>query len=145
MNPAEKETTRLWPDHCIQGTWGAELIDELDKTHIDHIVEKGQDARVEMYSAFSDPFPTPAARSGLAQTLKDGGITHVYVVGLAQDYCCKYTAIDAAKEGFITYMVEEAVKGVDQSAWDAVKEETQKKSVRYIKLDGDEVERVKRL
>ncbi|KAF7441465.1 pyrazinamidase nicotinamidase [Pyrenophora tritici-repentis] len=82
-NPEETQETRLWPDHCIQGTKGAELLPELLVSKVDRIVEKGQDKRVEMYSAFADPFKSPCvAKSNLAETLRMAGITDVYVVGL---------------------------------------------------------------
>jgi nicotinamidase-related amidase len=110
----ETETTLLWPDHCVQGTKGAELVPELDVSKVDVIIEKGMDKRVEMYSAFSAPFRNPpVAQSRLTQVLKDAGATHVYVVGLALDYCVKFTAMDAAQEGFQTFVILSATAAVD--------------------------------
>ena len=145
-NPEEKQETRLWPDHCIQGTKGAELLPELHTTKVDHIVEKGQDKRVEMYSAFADPFKSPCvAKSGLAETLRKAGITDVYVVGLAADYCVRYTAIDAQKEGFKTWVVGEATKAVDPSSMEAVLKEYEQHGVKVISKDDAQMLKVKNL
>lgn len=145
-NPEEKQETRLWPDHCIQGTKGAELLPELHTVKVDHIVEKGQDKRVEMYSAFADPFKSPCvAKSGLAETLHKAGITDVYVVGLAADYCVKHTAIDAQKEGFKTWVVGEATRAVDPSAMDEVLKEYERHGVKVINKDDAQMLRVKNL
>lgn len=144
LNASESQTTRLWPDHCIQGTKGAELIPELDVAKVDHVVEKGQDPRVEMYSAFADPFRSPCvSRSGLAERLKEEGVTHCYVVGLAMDYCVRWTAVDAAKEGFETVIVNEGTKAVDPESWDEVAGKLKKEGVRMVTIDGEEVKMVK--
>ncbi|KAJ7607585.1 nicotinamidase [Roridomyces roridus] len=129
--------TRLWPVHCVQGTKGAELVAGLDvdmgKVEKDadwKIIEKGQDSRVEMYSAFYAPFDNlrqgpstiaPFARSALPDYLKERSVGTVYVVGLAADYCVKATAEDAAKEGYRTFIIEDATKAVDPSGWPGVK------------------------
>jgi len=144
LNPAETYETRLWPDHCIQNTAGAELIAELDRTRIDRIVEKGMKKEVEMYSAFYDPLVNPrVSDSGLAQVLKDSKISHVFVVGLAADYCVRATAIDAAKEGFVTFVVDEGTRAVDANEWEkTVKGELKDKGVRIVNVDGPEVEEI---
>jgi len=143
-NPEETQETRLWPDHCIQGTKGAELLPELLISKVDRIVEKGQDKRVEMYSAFADPFKSPCvAKSDLAETLRTAGITDVYVVGLAADYCVKYTALDAQKEGFKTWVVSDAVKAVDPSAMDDVHKEYAEIGVTVIGKGDAQIQKVK--
>jgi nicotinamidase-related amidase len=142
-NPAETYETRLWPDHCVQGTKGAELIHELDMSKIDKVVEKGQVKEVEMYSAFYDPLEKPrVSDSGLVGVLREKGVTDVYCVGLAFDYCVKCTAVDAAKEGFKTYVVGEGTRAVDPSVWEEVKGELKGKGVEVVNCDGDEVARV---
>ena len=121
-------------------------MSELDRSKLDHIIEKGRDARVEMYSAFAAPFSNPVmASSGLAEILKEASVTHVFVVGLAFDYCVKATAIDAAKEGFVTYVVQEGTRAVDpsQDAREAVQRAFDSHSVRLVGVDGPEVEEVK--
>ncbi|KAJ6264201.1 hypothetical protein Dda_0344 [Drechslerella dactyloides] len=116
--------TRLWPVHCVQHTPGAELILELSLTLVDEIVEKGTDARVEMYSCFHDPFEAPRVTdSGLEERLKELGVTHVYVVGLAMDYCVKFSAIDARRAGFEVFVVAEGTKAVDAGRWGVVERE----------------------
>jgi nicotinamidase-related amidase len=142
-NPAETYETRLWPDHCVQGTKGAELIHELDMSKIDKVVEKGQVKEVEMYSAFYDPLEKPRiSDSGLAGVLREKGVTDVYCVGLAFDYCVKCTAVDAAKEGFKTYIVREGTRSVDPATVGALEGELKNKGVEIVSLDGEEVARV---
>jgi nicotinamidase-related amidase len=145
-NPDETQETQLWPDHCVQSTKGAELLPELDVGKVDHIVEKGQDRRVEMYSAFADPFRSPCvAKSNLAKTLRDADVTDVYVVGLAADYCVKYTAIDSAKEGFTTWVVGEATKAVDPSSLGAVYGEYKTVGISVVGMDGEQIGKVRKL
>lgn len=147
-NSEEKEETLLWPDHCVQGTRGADLVPELDPSKLTHQVEKGQDPRVESYSAFGPPFRSPRiAESSLEETLQDAGITHVFCVGVAFDYCVKFTAIDAAQEGFVTYVIEAATKAVDQSeaGLEATRKELAAKGVSVISLDSKEIKMVQEL
>lgn len=128
----------------MQGTKGSELLPELDISQVDRIVEKGQDKRVEMYSAFADPFTNPCVvKSGLAKTLHDAGITDVYIVGLAADYCVKHTALDAQKEGFKTWVLGEATKAVDPSSMSDVYKEYKSAGVTVIGNDDASVQRVK--
>jgi nicotinamidase-related amidase len=142
-NASEKYETRLWPDHCIQNTKGAELIPELDMKKIDKVIEKGQVKEVEMYSAFYDPLEKPrVSDSGLAGVLKEKGVTDVFVAGLAFDYCVKCTAVDAAKEGFKTVVIAEGTKAVDPSRWDEVKEELKAQGVNVVGIDGEEIRKV---
>ncbi|KAK6341857.1 NAD(+) salvage pathway protein [Orbilia blumenaviensis] len=140
-NPSETYKTRLWPDHCIQGTKGAELVPELDQSLVDEIVEKGTDDRVEMYSCFHDPFEHPTVSdSGLVERLQKKDVTHVYVVGLAMDYCVKYSAIDAKKAGFEVYVVEEGTKAVDPSAWEEVRKELEGYGITMVRKGSSEME-----
>jgi len=142
-NPRESYETRLWPVHCVQGTPGAELVPELERGLIDRVVEKGTDARVEMYSAFYDPFTSPrVSDSGLRDELKGKGVTDVYVVGLAGDYCVKHTALDAAAEGFRTFVVEEGTRAVDADGWEECRREIEGRRVRVVSVRGPEVGRL---
>jgi nicotinamidase-related amidase len=128
----------------VQGTPGAELIPELDIKQVDNILEKGLRQEVEMYSAFYDPFLRPrCSDSGLADLLREKGITDVYVVGLAFDYCVKSTAVDAAREGFKTVIVQEGTRAVDEGNWESVVRELEVERVRVVKMDGEEVGRVR--
>lgn len=96
-----------------------------------------------MYSAFYDPFRV--SESGLGDLLKKEGVTHVFVVGLASDFCVKATAEHAVDEGYETYIVEEATKPVIPDAWEKCREGIIAKGVKMISVDGDEVARVKAL
>lgn len=146
LNPEETERTRLWPVHCVQGTRGAELLPEIDVSKLDHIVQKGQDKRVEMYSAFADPFKNPTVtRSDLGETLRNAGITDVYVVGLAADYCVNFTAIDSQKEGFKTWVVRDATKAVDPTSMEEVHNGYDSLGVSVIGKDDAQVQRVKEM
>ena len=94
-----------WPPHCVQGTPGAELHDALDRSLVDVIVDKGQDAATEGYSGFE--------ATGLADLLRERGVDHVTVVGLATDYCVKNTALDALRHGFGVTVDSNAVRAVE--------------------------------
>jgi nicotinamidase-related amidase len=136
LNPGESQETQLWPDHCVQGTKGSELLPELHIGKLHHIVEKGQDKRVEMYSAFADPFESPSVvQSGLADMLHSESVTDVYVVGLAADYCVKCTALDAQKRGFTTWVIGEATKAVDPTSLSKVHAEYEKAGVTVVEQD----------
>ncbi|KAL2157976.1 hypothetical protein VTH06DRAFT_4785 [Thermothelomyces fergusii] len=142
-NASESYATRLWPVHCVRATAGAALVPELDAGRLTHTVEKGTDARVEMYSAFYDPFTRPrVSDSGLAGLLRAHAVTHVYVVGLAADYCVRCTAEDAAREGFVAYVVEEATRAVDPAGWEACKREMEGAGVKVVGWEGPEVRRL---
>lgn len=119
QNPENKDesfTTTLWPDHCVAESRGARLISEIRQQYLNYRIYKGQDSRVECYSAFGPPFRNPMiASSDLDDFLKESGVTEVWVVGLAYDYCVKHTAIDAAEKGYHAVVVESATKAVDAS------------------------------
>ncbi|KAI5459086.1 nicotinamidase [Mariannaea sp. PMI_226] len=140
-DPSRSYTTTLWPIHCVQGTPGSELVPELDVSKIHHVIEKGQDARVEMYSAFRDPFSL--SDSGLAALLRTEEVTHVFVVGLATDYCVKATAEHAAEEGYSTFIIEEATRPVVPDKLDECKKGIESNGVKFTTMAGEEVARVK--
>lgn len=98
---------------------------------------------VEMYSAFYDPFKV--SDSGLAGRLRRNGVTDVFVVGLAADYCVKATAEHAVDEGFKTYIVEEGTKPVTPGKWDEVRAEIIKHGVKMVSTNSEEVAKVKAL
>jgi nicotinamidase/pyrazinamidase len=106
----------LWPVHCVQDSRGAELHPELDRTRIARIFPKGTDATIDSYSGFHD---NGRRRStGMGEWLKGQGVGTVYVVGLATDYCVKFTALDARKDGFDAFLVEDACRAVELEAGD---------------------------
>ncbi|BBE74522.1 bifunctional nicotinamidase/pyrazinamidase [Oharaeibacter diazotrophicus] len=104
-------TQVLWPDHCVQGTPGAELHAGLEVPHAQLVIRKGWNAGVDSYSAFREA--DRATRTGLAGYLRERGVERVFVVGLATDYCVGWTAIDARAAGFAAVVIEDACRGID--------------------------------
>jgi nicotinamidase/pyrazinamidase len=101
----------LWPDHCVQGTEDAALHKDLKLPHAQMVLRKGFNKGVDSYSAFEEADrKTP---TGLAGYLKQRGIKSVFVTGLATDFCVAWTAMDARRLGFETYVVEDATRGID--------------------------------
>ncbi|HEX8102456.1 MAG TPA: nicotinamidase [Solirubrobacteraceae bacterium] len=94
-----------WPDHCVQGTVGAELHDGLDRSRIEVVIDKGQDPATEGYSGFE--------ATDLDALLRERGIDAVTVVGLATDYCVRNTALDALRAGYAVRVERDAVRPVD--------------------------------
>lgn len=101
----------LWPDHCVEHTWGAELAPQLDKSHIAHVVPKGTDRRIDSYSGFFDNARRRA--TGLESLLRSRGVDEVHLMGLATDYCVLATALDAVELGFRTALLTEGTRGVE--------------------------------
>jgi len=104
----------LWPDHCVQGTPGAEFHPALDLRPVRFIVRKGFRAGMDSYSAFFENDRETA--TGLDGLLRGLGVTGVSVAGLATDFCVRATALDAVRLGYRTVLVEDACRGVDQPA-----------------------------
>ncbi|MDD0811172.1 bifunctional nicotinamidase/pyrazinamidase [Curvibacter sp. RS43] len=101
----------LWPDHCVQGTDDAALHKDLKVPQAQVILRKGFHKHVDSYSAFEEADRKTA--TGLAGYLKARGIKTVYVTGLATDFCVAWTALDARRLGFKTYVVEDACRAID--------------------------------
>ena len=104
-------TQVLWPDHCVQGTEGAELAPGLSIPHAQLVIRKGHNPKVDSYSAFLEA--DNKTRTGLDGYLKSRGIANVYVCGLATDFCVAWTALDARKLGFGAAVVEDLCRGID--------------------------------
>lgn len=100
-----------WPEHCIQGTPGAELHPQLDKHPIAAIFRKGEDPDIDSYSAFFDN--GHRAQTGLDGWLKARGISHLAVMGLATDYCVKFSVLDALRLGYQTQVITDGCRGVN--------------------------------
>lgn len=136
---AETKLQQLWPVHCVEDSPGADLIPEINADRFDLVVQKGRHSQVEMYSAFADAFgnidPSVIMQSvtvDITSELQAKGVTDVFVVGLAGDYCVKCTAIDAVKAGFRSWLIEEGTKCVAPAGWDAVKDELRTAGVSII-------------
>lgn len=106
----------LWPDHCVQGTAGAEFAPGLDTARIAKIIHKGMDPGIDSYSGFFDNGRRHA--TGLEDYLRSRGVDAIYVMGLATDYCVKFTALDGVALGFSTYLIEDGCRGVEVSSGD---------------------------
>jgi len=103
-------TQTLWPDHCVQGTWGCAFHDDLVVPARAMVVRKGHNRDVDSYSAFFEN--DRRSDTGLDEYLKKEGVKRVYVVGLAYDFCVKYTALDAKRLGYDAYVVRDCCAGV---------------------------------
>lgn len=101
----------LWPDHCIRDTHGAQLVAALDQERIHEVITKGTDRSVDSYSGFFDNGRRKA--TGLESLLKRHGVTGVCVMGLATDYCVRYTALDAVQLGLKTCLIQDGSRGVN--------------------------------
>jgi nicotinamidase/pyrazinamidase len=101
----------LWPDHCVQGSRGAEFRDDLQIPHAALVVRKGFRRAIDSYSAFYENDRTTP--TGLAGYLRERGLTRVFLAGLAFDFCVRYSAEDAHREGFEAIVVEDACRGID--------------------------------
>ena len=106
----------LWPDHCVQGSRGAEFHPVLDRSRVERVFRKGTDPGIDSYSTFFDNAHRKS--TGLGEYLKSEKVTDVYLLGLATDYCVKYSALDAAKLGFKTHVVIDGCRGVELNAGD---------------------------
>jgi nicotinamidase/pyrazinamidase len=101
----------LWPDHCVQGTPGAAFRSDLQIPHAELILRKGYHRAIDSYSAFyENDRKTP---TGLAGYLRERGFSRVFLSGLAFDFCVRFSAEDAAREGFKVVVIEDACRAID--------------------------------
>src|SRR5699024_3289199 len=113
-------TQVLWPDHCVQDSEGSDFHPDLLTSKSQLIIRKGFRKDIDSYSAlFENDNATP---TGLTGYLRDRGVNTLYVVGLATDFCVRWSVLDGMKEGFEMHVVEDAVKGIDldgsvEEAW----------------------------
>ena len=136
--PLEGARQILWPRHCVQGTPGAEFAPALDLHRVARVFHKGTDPNVDSYSAFFDNDYRRA--TGLGDFLRLQGVTDVYLLGLATDYCVKHTALDARKLGFHTFLIADACRGVDLAPGDVDKALEEMRRAGVVVLYSGEVE-----
>ncbi len=123
----------LWPVHCVQNSAGAAFLPGLDVGRVEKVFRKGTDPKIDSYSGFFDNGHRKA--TGLGEYLKSRGVTNVYVLGLATDYCVKFTALDARQLGFRTHLVEDASRGVNLKPGDV------RRAVEEMRAAGVEIVR----
>jgi nicotinamidase/pyrazinamidase len=122
----------LWPSHCVQGTRGAEFVAELDTQFIRHVVRKGTDPEIDSYSGFFDN--GHRKQTEMTTLLKEAGVEEVWVMGLATDYCVKFTVLDSIEQGFRTLLVVDGCRAVNLQPGDgaAAIEEMRRSGVRVV-------------
>jgi nicotinamidase/pyrazinamidase len=137
VSNARSEGEVLWPDHCVQGSKGAEFHSDLVVDPTDIVVRKGTDPHVDSYSAFADNNHTKL--TGLYDILDKTGITDVYVCGIATDYCVNFTCQDAVnrKDGksnvYTTHLIVDACRGVSVDTSNSAIESLTSKNVKILK------------
>ncbi|MCH7413911.1 bifunctional nicotinamidase/pyrazinamidase [Belliella sp. R4-6] len=109
----------LWPIHCVQGSFGAEFHSDLKRDKWKAIFQKGMNPKVDSYSGFFDN--NRQGDTGLGKFLKDSGVDEVFVCGLAEDYCVKFTVLDGISEGFKTHLILDATRAVNLKEGDFAK------------------------
>lgn len=101
----------LWPDHCVQGTFGAKFHKDLHIPGAQLVIRKGFHKEIDSYSAFvENDRKTP---TGLGGYFRERGFKRIFITGLATDFCVQYTALDAVGQGFKVFVIEEACRGID--------------------------------
>lgn len=120
----------LWPDHCVQGSSGADFPAQLDMKKVEAIFRKGVDPTIDSYSGF---FDNGHKRStGMGDYLKGRKIDTVYVLGLAGDVCVTYTIYDAMKLDFNSVLIEDGTRPIDHEAFEQSKKELKIKGLKII-------------
>lgn len=127
----------LWPPHCVQNTRGADFVDGLDTHEITRVFQKGTDAEIDSYSGFFDNGHQRA--TGLGDYLKEKNVTHVFVCGLATDYCVKFTALDARQLGFSVTLIADACRAVNLQPEDEAKAVDEMRAAGVIVSDAKTV------
>ncbi len=122
----------LWPVHCVQGSHGAAFSNDLDMKKVTKVFTKGENPNIDSYSGFFDN--GKRQKTGLGDYLKERRVDRVYIVGLATDYCVKFTALDAVDLGFDTYVIKDATRAVNLQPGDFEKSllEMEKAGVKVI-------------
>lgn len=125
----------LWPDHCVQGSNGAEFHKGLNTNSADLVVRKGFRPEIDSYSAFYEN--DRQTRTGLAGYLAERGVRHVYLTGLATDFCVYYSAVDARQLGFEATLVTDACRAIDlDGSLKAAMDDMAAKGVRFVTSDA---------
>jgi len=127
----------LWPDHCIEGTAGAEFASNLLTEQINQIVPKGTDPRIDSYSGFYDNGHRQV--TGLHDLLQSHNIRKLFIMGLATDYCVKYTVLDALQLRYEVHLIQDGCRGVNLSEGDVIKAIQQMQTAGAAIINSDEI------
>ncbi|MEM7785501.1 MAG: bifunctional nicotinamidase/pyrazinamidase [Planctomycetota bacterium] len=126
-----------WPDHCVEHSHGAQFVKDLDQSHFTSVFKKGTQRDVDSYSGFFDNGGQHS--TGLAEFLTEQKIRQIYLLGLATDYCVKFTALDAIKCGFETCLIQDGCRGVDLQPGDSERAIESMKSAGVQVLSSQEI------
>jgi nicotinamidase/pyrazinamidase len=126
----------LWPVHCVQNTHGAEFARSFDASRIAHIFHKGTERNIDSYSTFFDN--AHRRHTGLAHYLEKRGIKEIYIMGLALDYCVKYSALDARHLGLNTHVILDGCRGIELEPGDVGRALDEMKRVGAILLKSSD-------
>ncbi len=125
----------MWPDHCVQGTRGAAFRDDLHIDRAELVLRKGYHRAIDSYSAFYEN--DRKTHTGLAGYLRERGFTRVFLAGLAFDFCVRYSAEDAQREGFAAIVIEDACRAIDlNGSADDTRAAFEKLGIRCVKADA---------
>jgi len=124
----------LWPDHCVQGTRGADLHPDLDARRFELVLRKGFRPAIDSYSGFREnDRSTP---TGLHGYLRERGFRRLFVAGLARGYCTDYTAEDAAELGYEVMLIEDACRGITPEATETGTRRLRERGVRFLRSEA---------
>lgn len=123
----------MWPDHCVQGTKGADFHAELKLDKIEAIFRKGTNPEIDSYSGFYDNAHLKS--TGLSGYLKEKGVTELYLAGLAGDFCVAFSVKDALAEGFTSFLIEDATRAIDAEGFEKAKAEIVEKGGKILNTD----------
>ncbi|UAB85378.1 bifunctional nicotinamidase/pyrazinamidase [Zunongwangia sp. SCSIO 43204] len=123
----------MWPDHCVQGTTGADFHAELKLDKIEAIFRKGTNPEIDSYSGFYDNAHLKS--TGLSGYLKEKGVTELYFAGLAGDFCVAFSVKDALAEGFTSFLIEDATRAIDAEGFEKAKAEIVEKGGKILNAD----------
>lgn len=121
----------LWPDHCVQGSEGAEFSKELNMNRVEAIFRKGTNPEIDSYSGFYDNGHRKS--TAMADYLRAKGVTQVYVLGLAADYCVYFSAKDALQEGFEAFIIEDGTRPISQEGYQKAVEDLKNRGGKLIR------------
>lgn len=124
----------LWPDHCVQNTPGAELLSGMPWERAAAVIRKGSDPDVDSYSGFRNNWNAQGLRppTGLTGYLRERGVRDVFLGGLARDFCVKWSAEDAANDGFRVHVLWDLTRPVDPSSNENVRESLKQAGVEIL-------------